>query len=217
MKLKKLPHQLLLFTSKTRKDLTLSFFRMEEYYESGNKNLNRRPFTVFDFLNESMNKDGNIDYFSTWSGFNIPGHVVREWMFHVGAANLTNTELKLTEQIFNNIDIDEKFYVIGALEGDKEVIDHEIAHGLYYLNGDYKSCMENEIYNFYKKCRGQYSKMVKNLKRMGYGDNVIRDEIQAYLSTSKKKELIDEFDLDYDIVLPFVKQFRKVLRRYNTF
>jgi len=52
---------------------------------------------------------------------------------------------------------------------------------------------------------------------MGYGVNVVRDEVQAYMSTSLKKELVTRFGLDYDTILPMVKQYRKVLSRYNTY
>jgi hypothetical protein len=59
--------------------------------------------------------------------------------------------------------------------------------------------------------------MVKKLKKMGYGDNVIKDEVQAYMSTSKKKELVETFGLDYNTILPMIRKYRKVLRWYNTF
>jgi hypothetical protein len=52
---------------------------------------------------------------------------------------------------------------------------------------------------------------------MGYNENVLADEIQAYLSTSKKSELVEDFKLDYDTLSPLIKQFRKVLRKYNSF
>jgi len=58
--------------------------------------------------------------------------------------------------------------------------------------------------------------MVKKLKKMGYGDNVIKDEIQAYMSTSTKKELVKTFKMDFDRIKGFRDLYRKVLSRYNT-
>jgi hypothetical protein len=45
---------------------------------------------------------------------------------------------------------------------------------------------------------------------------VLKDEVQAYMSTSKKKELVETFGLDYDTILPTIREYRKVLRQYNT-
>ena len=108
------------------------------------------------------------------------------------------------------------FYVIGGKKGDMNVIDHEIAHALFYMNDSYKAEMEEMNYDFFKKHRMQYSKMVKKLKKMGYGENVIKDEVQAYMSTSKKSELVEDFGLDYDTIRPMITQYRKVLSWYNT-
>ena len=85
------------------------------------------------------------------------------------------------------------------------------------MNKEYKTVMEELTYNFYKSHRMEYSRMVKYLKKMGYGKNVVKDEIQAYMSTSKKNELVLKFGLDYDTVLPLIRKYRKVLSRYNTY
>ena len=108
------------------------------------------------------------------------------------------------------------FYIIGGKKGDMNVIDHEIAHALYYMNESYKGEMDDLNYDFFKKHSMQYSKIVKALKKMGYGENVIKDEVQAYMSTSKKSELVIKFGLDYDTVLPMIRQYRTVLSWYNT-
>jgi len=113
--------------------------------------------------------------------------------------------------------MNEPFYVIGGVKGDINVIDHEIAHALYFMNPQYKEEMLDLNYTFHKQYRSSYVKIVNKLKEMGYGVNVVRDEVQAYMSTSLKKELVTRFGLDYDTILPMVKQYRKVLSRYNTY
>ena len=95
-------------------------------------------------------------------------------------------------------------------------IDHEIAHALYYMNENYKSFMLDVIYKFYQWDRKNYVKMVKKLKKMGYGENVIKDEVQAYMSTSTKKELVEEFELNMESLKSIRAEFRKVLSKYNT-
>ena len=74
MKLKKYGDNILFFEFKTQKDLALTFFRVQEFYESQNDCLLNKSFSVFDFLNESMDKEGYLDYFYFWSGFRSEEH-----------------------------------------------------------------------------------------------------------------------------------------------
>ena len=204
----------LLLEFNTQKDLALAFCRVEEYYE-GQPKLNRNYTSFVDFIDFFMKDDGSINYFNYWSGFNIPGDAYMEWS-QQNMSDKTYWELALAEEITKKLDLTEPFYVIGGKKGDMNVIDHEIAHALYYMDESYKAEMEEMNYNFFKQHRMQYSKMVKALKKMGYGENVIKDEVQAYMSTSKKSELVIKFGLDYDTVLPMIRQYRKVLSWYNT-
>ena len=59
------------------------------------------------------------------------------------------------------------------------VIEHEVAHALYYLSPDYKRKVNALIKNLPKKI---YNEAERKLVKMGYGKNVIKDEIQAYFS-----------------------------------
>lgn len=205
----------LLFEFYTQKDLALSFCRVEEFYE-GNPKVNGKYLILEEFLDHFMDKNGKINYFEYWNGFNIPGNTFTQW-FNKNASDKTKWETALAEEVSAKLDMSKPFYVIGGKKGDMNTIDHEIAHALYYMNGDYKALMLNLIYDFYKQDRKNYTKMVNKLKKMGYGNNVIKDEVQAYMSTSTKKELVEKFGMDYETGLPMAKQFRKVLSRYNTY
>jgi ribosomal protein S9 len=204
----------LLLEFNTQKDLALAFCRVEEYYE-GVPQLNKKYTSFIDFIDFFMKDDGSINYFNYWSGFNIPGNAFMEWS-QQNMSDKTYWELALINEVEKKLDLASPFYIIGGKKGEMNVIDHEIAHALYYMNESYKSEMEDLNYDFFKKHRMQYSKMVKALKKMGYGENVIKDEVQAYMSTSKKSELVIKFGLDYDTVLPMIRQYRKVLSWYNT-
>ena len=205
----------LLLEYNTQKDLALSFCRVEEYYE-GNPKINGEILSLEEFIDHFMDKNGKINYFEYWSGFNIPGYAFTQW-FGTKASDKTKWELALADEVAKKLDMTKPFYIIGGKKGDMNVIDHEIAHALYYMNENYKSFMLDVIYKFYQWDRKNYVKMVKKLKKMGYGENVIKDEIQAYMSTSTKKELVEKFELDYKSALPSIKLFRKVLDNYNTY
>lgn len=203
----------LLLEFNTQKELALAFCRVEEYYE-GNPKVNGKYLSLEQFIDSFMSDDGKLDYFHYWTGFNIPGYIYKEWA-QQNMSDKTKWELALANAISKNLDLEKPFYVIGGVKGDMEVIDHEIAHALYYMNDDYHNMMETATYQFYKNLRMEYSKMVKKLKKMGYGDNVIKDEVQAYMSTSGKKELVEKFGLDFDKIKGFRKLYRGVLLKYN--
>ena len=205
----------LLFEFYTQKDLALSFCRVEEFYE-GNPKVNGKYLILEEFLDQFMDKNGKINYFEYWSGFNIPGDAFTKW-FRMNSSDKTRWETALAEEVSKKLDMSKPYYVIGGKKGDMNTIDHEIAHALYFMNKIYALKMTELVYAFYKQDRKNYTKMVNKLKKMGYGANVIRDEVQAYMSTSTKKELVEKFELDYDTALPMVKQFRKVLSGYNTY
>lgn len=218
MKCKKLAKNLLLFTFKTQKEISMTFCRVEEFYESPLKRLVGQKFDMFTFLDQQMNDKGEIDYFSYWTGFNIPGDSVLKWC-ELHLQELTPLEHELINNITSKVDVTKPFYIIGAKEKDANTLDHEIAHALYYLNKLYALQMTKAIYNFYKKDRKNYVKIVKALKEMGYNESVIKDEVQAYMSTSTKKELLGKFgiSLDNKETNAVRNEFRKVLAKYNTF
>lgn len=221
----KLDKNILLFTFKTQKELALTFFRVQEYYESPYNDLHGKEFSVFDFLNTMMDEKGEIDYFAKWCGFNIPGIVINKWINSLKDSP-TPSENIFWEEIYKNILLKNPFYVIGALEKDSETIDHEIAHALYYMNKEFYENMDILNDKFRKNFPKIYNSMSRHLKKMEYRPEVIKDEIQAYLSAESKKYLGEEFGFDWNAKSKLKntykfnhlrKEYVKVLRFYNTF
>jgi hypothetical protein len=82
-----------------------------------------------------------------------------------------------------NIVGNENFYLIGIDQSngeDPSLIFHEMAHGLYFSSPIYKNKQLKNIERLPSNIRENLSKKISN---MGYGENVVNDEIQAYLST----------------------------------
>jgi hypothetical protein len=82
-----------------------------------------------------------------------------------------------------NIVGDDDYYLIGIDQSngeDPSLIYHEVAHGLWFSSHEYKYQQKNNIEDMNPSVRDQLSKKISG---MGYGQNVIDDEIQAYLST----------------------------------
>lgn len=219
MKCKKLGKQLLLFIFKTQKEITMTFFRMEEFYESPIKALYQNKFNVFDFLDASMNDKGEIDYFAKWIGFNIPGHSIKDWA-ELHCPNYTPKETEVLNHINSKVDASQPFYIIAAKEGNTDVMDHEIAHALYYLNKEYKARMSGLVLHMKQHFPVQYKKVQDWLKEMGYNKSVFTDETQAYMSTSDKEEMMKKFrftSTEYKKIDLLLTDFRGVLQEYNTF
>jgi len=207
----------LLFLFNKQKDLALSFCRVQEYYESDNPYLKDSFFTFDDFLCEMMDEKGNINYFNYWNGFNIPGDVYEKWIDVNSYDPMSTHESTLCIEIHHAKINKERFYIIGALKKDKNTIKHEIAHALFYLNPEYEREMMQVTEYFHENFNREHGKLAKQLKKIGYGDNVIWDEFQAYLSTGTKSELVEELNLDVEKLAPVIRKYRKVLSKYNTY
>ena len=202
-----------MFEFKKQKDLALTFFRIQEYYESDNDEIRGIPFSLETFLEQHIDKEGYLDYFNFWDGFNLPGHIIDEWEFKIGS-NKTAREMDFIKIIRENLDTSKKYYVIGAISKDKLTIKHEIAHALYFMNEEYRNSAD-EITKRFEKNKSQYKKVVKYLKSLNYSDIVMQDEVQAYMATQSKSSLVEDFDVDLLKCLDFIKEYRDLFEKYN--
>ena len=105
--------------------------------------------------------------------------------FYSGKFNpLTLREKKILKIFSKRKD---KFYIIGVHRESKNIktfLQHEIAHGLFFTDYNYKKEVLNVISKFNTKL------MEKELmKKAGYHREVLLDEVQAYsISTGQKLE-----------------------------
>ena len=163
-----------LIESKTSQDLATTFMRFQEYYES--PVFSGRVFSVDEFAAWYASEFGAFTYCQDWAGFNIPSWALEP--FRNGSFDpLTDREKSLLN-FFKNIRGD--FYIIGATSQDEECVDtikHEFAHGAFFTNSDYR----RDVINFLNVHRPNVVKVA--LQKMGYGDNVLEDEANAYLLT----------------------------------
>lgn len=158
---------------KTQYLLARHFIRFQEHYES--PVFRDQIFSLEEFELWYM-KDQNkktFTYYKDWGGFNIPGYVISR--LNSGAFNpLNQFERDLIGATPKRNDI----YVIGTYGNkDKETLNHELAHALYYTNAEYKAAIDRELF--------QYKDALVNLKEyileLGYHSSVVEDECQAYM------------------------------------
>jgi hypothetical protein len=189
-------------------ELGLSFLRYQEFYESPNGQFRGQKFLVEDYKRWYIaeTEESWFTYCEDWAGFNVPS-VCFQQVQELGISDYNNYD-GLILGIVNYIKMLEEgaeFYVIGSLQNSKEIMRHEVAHGLFATNLEYKNKslklindLDPEIYKFIKK----------ELIRMGYTEAVFEDETQAYLSTGAYAliEFEEIFDLDA-AQIPFIELF----------
>lgn len=205
MKIKEIYPNLYHVKFKDRYTETMTFIRLQEFYESSLSNIRGQYFTLEEFMDSYAKFKGNFTYCTDWSGFNVPGNVVLEFIELFQNCMWDNTRKKemlliyTLERKVRNFDTG-KFYVIATHKN--EDLSHEIAHGLFYLRPSYRRAME-KLVDFKNK---NIKKLKRDLLKIGYDKRFLVDEIQAYLST-------DTWDKFEDIEL--INKFKKVFKRYT--
>lgn len=206
MKIKEIHPNLYHIKFKSQYEETSTFIRLQEFYESAFPEIKGKYFTLEEYMDRYAEFKGNFTYFSDWSGFNVPGDVILAFqdLFEYQRWELREKEmglLSLLEITIKNYKTG-KFYIIGTYKDSD--ISHEIAHGLFYLNKNYKKVMENLIK---RKRTSKTIKTIKNrLLKMGYCKEVLNDEVQAYLATESLDNINDE---------NLIKEFNKIYKRYT--
>lgn len=180
--------------------------RPEEFYESGHKHLRNKIFTLEQFIETFTNDDGDVSYYKSWSGFNIPGNKLQEFFTYFSLTKREDALRKLINRTVKKGD----YYVIATKAADDLTIAHELIHAHYYLNLEYRRAAQKLVKELDKKI---YTVIEKKLLEMGYAQAVIVDEINAYMSTSPASYMKKRFGLvlDKSKYDPFRKLAKTVL------
>jgi len=167
-------------------EIAYAFMRLQEFYEHRDVSRQGKYFTLDEVIENyrESGHSGKFSYLEDWAGMNVPGHVVFDFIdkyksdFTTREHKLLNTVLKVLKQE-ENAKVDGKFYLIGSCSDLYN--DHEICHALWYLYPEFKEDSQKLLKKLNKT---EVNAVTKMLKDAGYADNVIDDEINAYISTS---------------------------------
>lgn len=197
-------------------DRAMLFCRYQEFYESPYKQFRGKYFTWMEYMKFYKNawKKDIFTYPEDWSGYNIPSNVLEKahdkFYKETEYDNIMNDiyfYCALDAQNKNN-GTRHDWYLIGASSKDKGTMNHEIAHGLYYTNKEYKLRMMYQLSLIPKKTM---DKIDKKLIKMGYVNDrkILDDEAQAFLSTGLYN------GLDIKEIEKYQKPFIKVFKEFN--
>ena len=171
-------------------DRAMLFCRYQEFYESPYKKFRGKPFTWMQYMKHYKDawKKRVFTYPDDWAGYNIPSNVMQR-ANHIFCKETEYDEIMNDIYFYCAIDSQNKndgtrcdWYLIGASSKDKGTLNHEIAHGMYYTNKEYKK----EVIKLIDKIKpSHYEKLTKKLVKMGYvnDEKIIDDEINAFMST----------------------------------
>ena len=223
IKVEEISESLYCFNFKDQYQMTSTLMRVQEFYE--NAKIRNQFLSVEQVMDSLYSQDSGKEftYFYEVEGCNMSGDKILEFFKNVDGFPSTflknvdgfplvhqymDKEIHFWETIKENIDITKDFYLIATYgKNDADAFNHEIAHGLYYLNKNYKRDMNKLIKDYKHK-----DKAYKALRDIQYATSVLKDELQAYFATSTKKYLVNHLKMDKEVYIP--KEFRQVYIKY---
>lgn len=204
-----------LVTADSPVDLGLLFIRPQEFYESGNPAFRGRAFTLSQFIHwyigetrkENEPSPHVFSYFEDFQGYNIPGEAIEAFL------QLPLPELSVWDVRFARIATvvqqhqRGKFYIIGAVTSQTSVIEHEIAHAMYYLLPQYREAMDALTEALPADARKTIDTA---LAAQRYSEAVFMDETQAYMATG----LLEKMENLESERFPFMRAFNRWKRKF---
>jgi hypothetical protein len=177
------------------------FMRFQEHYESPEFKGKIFSHDAFKAWYRTSREHGEFSYYFDWAGFNIPSYVIEP--FRQGRFDpLNNNEKAFLDRISA---YSGKFYVIGTSGvNDSDTLRHEIAHGLYYTNDEYRQKADKILDKI------DTTPIERYLERIGYHPDSWRDECHAYLGDSLKGLAAEGIDTK-----PYKNAHRALLRLYR--
>ena len=171
---------------RTVPDVARSFFRVAEYYDGKHYGGQSRSVSLTDFLDNWMDRQGNVDYFKFWDGFNIPDQAFRSWL--KSAKPLSKAEQVMVDAVRKNTQGQKKFCVIGVGSDDPATMRHEMFHAQYYLDTGFKTAADDLIKSHAKDRDFKTIQRVL-IKKLDYVDHV-DEEVAAYLYAGSQLKLV---------------------------
>jgi len=206
MKIKELYHGIFQLIYPNQKALCKAMLRFQEHYES--PAFAGEVFSLEDFklwyiaTSKRGIKTNKFTYYSDWNGGNFPDYVLTP--FIKGKFDPLSKEEKQIITAVKGIQ-HPKFYFVLTHEKKPQIIEHEIAHALYYLDSSYKQ----EVDTVFTDYLAHNLINIRKLFEAGYSNQVIADELQAYtICGASKLNLIFSKTIEHKIRSIFKKHLK---------
>lgn len=206
----KINDKIIHFDFQTKKELNLTFHRIQEFYESPYTKIKGKYFTGDQFIDLYSDDEGNLSYFSFWEGINLPIRILQEFNY-VFENELSKRECNInSELIKNNMT---SGYIIGTVNGCPLTMRHEISHAMFHLFSEYKQKCTDVINSIPPEIS---SVLYQNLLDIEYSEEVLIDELVAYMIAYEHKEWEEIFPLiDFKDLEGWTRQLEFLNYTYN--
>ncbi len=213
MELKEIAKNIFHIKFSTQEELTSTFLRFQEFFES--PEFRGKVFTLEEYKKWYVDnspegkRTGEFTYYTDWNGFNIPSTVLEP--FYNGDFDPLSEREKEFLALFRERK-GERFYIIGTHgKNEKQLLKHEIAHGLFYTNPEYKK----EVLEILKKISSEKREEINMFfqKSGGYHSEVWDDETHAYGLCSLEK--LEKNKIDISDLLGIREELNLIFERYQ--
>jgi len=187
MKITKITNDIIRVHYQEQEALTRAFCRLQESWESPNEDFKERPFTLGEYRVWYTQEMGAWTYYTDWNGFNMPSDALKP--FIEGLFDPLTVEEK---ELVDALRYREGFYYVIGTHDDDDALPHELCHALYTTNEQYQEDMTEAVENLENT-----ENIEERLLEMGYSEDSLTDEMQAYLACDSK-HIKDKFN----VVLP---------------
>jgi len=194
------------------------FCRVQEYYESPNPQFRGKNFSIWDYIEWYSREHRDVfTYTFDWGGFNIP--LKTAWDCYEKLKEYESPYDEVMDKIVGTIEMvmfnkkntrNWNAYIIGADSTESDTFEHEICHGLYATNKEYKELVDEITLTISTE---DYLTFKNNLISMGYTNGVIDDEIQAYLTTNYEYTKFSK-GVSKKVCKALHKEYQKVFSKY---
>jgi len=184
------------------RSLGLTFIRFQEYYEGPSHK--GTVFTLKEYTDwyKKHRGKGKFTYCSEYTGYNLP-----DYAFNPFLEGKFNPLSKSEKTLLNAVKpLEKPFCIIGINPTGKyalTALHHELAHGLWYTNKEYRIAMTKLVKMIPKHI---LTLIQQELKQGGYHKDVYDDETQAYLT--------NDIGFFPDVSYPLVIKFRNTYKKY---
>lgn len=166
-------------------ELCMAFLRYEEFYENLNPRFRGQSFTLAEFMSwysVAFGK-GSFTFTNDWGGFNLPVNIIKQ-VHDLGIKDPNHYDA-LMLGIYGFISVEaEDAYMIG-ISKDEGFRDHELTHAMWHVDVEYKKKILEVLKEAEQKDPTFVKQLFHALRKEGYVDAVINDEISAYVSTGE--------------------------------
>jgi len=178
-----------------------TMMRVQEYYES--PEFKGKVFTHEEFQDWYAKTQGKFSYYDDWGGFNVPRYCFEDVLDRF--PDLWYKERALIRAVIES----DAQYIVACVTGDIGAMVHEISHGLYYTDSDYRETMDGLNEKFPKPLK---KKIFRQFKGVGYHETVFEDELQAYMVDGISNTYDFDFtDKQQGTIDKWIPRYQKVL------